>query len=139
LSCVEININLLPETKYFTLLGDKTITKDFEITHYEVFYRKSEIDSELEIMCKDVTRSKLNEQKFADFKYKTVFLSKIAHEFKNPIISMCELVDQSYDDLGALNMNNTKIIKSSLNYKFKELKSVSDFLLILIKDLNYFS
>jgi signal transduction histidine kinase len=91
------------------------------------------------MMFKDVTRSKNNEQKMADFKYKTVFLSKIAHEFKNPIVSLCEVVEQSNDDLERLKNKNTNEIKSSLKIKFNQLKSLSDFLLILIKDLNYFS
>jgi signal transduction histidine kinase len=134
-----INFNFLPETKNFELLGDKSFIREGQETHYEVFYRYCKLNSEFEIMFKDVTRSKNNEQKIADFKYKTVFLSKIAHEFKNPIVSMCELVEQSNDDLERLKNKNTNEIKSSLKIKFNQLKSLSDFLLILIKDLNYFS
>jgi signal transduction histidine kinase len=131
--------NFLPEANTFTLFGDKIIEFESQVTHYEVFYRYSLPDSEIEMMFKDVTRSKLNELKFSDFKYKTVFLSKVAHEFKNPIVSMCELVDQSNDELDDLKQNNSKLIKTSLKKKFRQLKSLSDFLLILVKDLNYFS
>jgi hypothetical protein len=55
---------------------------------------------------------------------------------------MCEIVDQSNDDIELMKLNdkkNLKLIRSSLKTKFKQLKSLSDFLLILVKDLNYFS
>ncbi len=41
--------------------------------------------------------SQVREARNAEFKYRTVFLSKIAHEFKNPLICTTELVNQLSD------------------------------------------
>jgi two-component sensor histidine kinase/CheY-like chemotaxis protein len=83
-----------------------------------------------EFIFNDVTRSKLIEEKNAEFKYKNLFLSKVAHEFKNPLLCICELVDQISEE-----------IKSAerVNEILKQIKSMSNYLIILIKDLDYFS
>jgi hypothetical protein len=111
-------------------LGDKTLFKQGKEINIEIFYKYNEKNKEIDLMLKDVSRTKWNEKKSAEFKYKTVFLSKIAHEFKNPIVSMCELVNQSQDDLDELNQQSIENVKSSLKSKFDQIKSFSDFLII---------
>ncbi len=138
LSVSEICKDLI-ETENFTLLGDKTLYKEGKEINVEIFYKYNREEKELDLMLKDVSRTKWNEQKSAEFKYKTVFLSKIAHEFKNPIVSMCELVNQSQDNLDELNERSMMNVKNSLQKNFDQIKSLSDFLIILVKDLNYFS
>jgi hypothetical protein len=51
-------------------------------------YNSSNPEAELEILYNDVTRTKTNEKHKAEYKYKTLFLSKVAHEFKNPLIKL---------------------------------------------------
>jgi hypothetical protein len=79
-------------SKYIEI-GDKFVllgTKDIEVTptnfvNLEVFGRcysssNNKIDRH-EFIFNDITRSKQIEQNNAEFKYKTLFLSKIAHDF----------------------------------------------------------
>ena len=56
-----------------------------EIRKYEIHYRING-DSEIEFIFNDVTNIKNFETKNTELKCKTVYLSKIAHEFKNPLI-----------------------------------------------------
>lgn len=93
-------------------------------------------EAELEILFNDVTRAKLKEKNNAEYKYKTRFLSKVAHEFKNPLICISELIDQSVECLPKqgkiLNTNN-------LSTNLKQIKALCSYLHILMKDLNFYS
>jgi nitrogen-specific signal transduction histidine kinase len=85
----------------------------------------------------DITRSKLIEQKNAEFKYKTLFLSKVAHEFKNPLLCISELVDQVNDTVGSnKTINNDGETISTI---LKQIKAISSYLIILVKDMDFFS
>jgi signal transduction histidine kinase len=100
----------------------------------EIFYRfyYAEDGSEsFDFILNDVTRVKLAEEKNADIKYKTLFFSKIAHEFKNPLICISELANQSEE---YLNVDSMK-----LNNNLNIIKALSEFLLILVKDLDHVS
>jgi signal transduction histidine kinase len=88
----------------------------------------------MEFLFNDVGRTKLREMQLAEFKYKSLFLSKVAHEFKNPLICITELLNRSFDMLP----NNVKK-NNDLMLNLEQIKSLSNFLQILIKDLNYFS
>jgi anti-sigma regulatory factor (Ser/Thr protein kinase)/CheY-like chemotaxis protein len=69
-------------------------------------------------------------------KYKTLFLSKIAHEFKNPLLCISELVEQVHDNL----MTNKQIIIQNNNSEIlKQIKALSNYLIILVKDMDFFS
>jgi hypothetical protein len=121
----------------FIFLG----TKDIEVTptcctYLEVFGRYYRVNDRYEFIFNDITRSKQIEQKNAEFKYKTLFLSKIAHEFKNPLLCISELVEQVHDSLLVSKHvkgenNNLKILK--------QIKSMSGYLIILVKDMDFFS
>jgi CheY-like chemotaxis protein/two-component sensor histidine kinase len=103
--------------------------------YFEIYYRyylnKDTLEDDFEFIFNDVTRAKLNEKKNAEFKYKTLYLAKVAHEFKNPLICINELSEQL-----------TETIKSGSNFDIDKInhsiKSLSNYLLILIKDLDYF-
>jgi signal transduction histidine kinase len=97
-------------------------------------YISSNQEGEINILLNDVSRIKLKEKQNAEFKYKTLFLSKVAHEFKNPLICISELINQSYESLPKKMSEEIDISKN-----LKQVKNLSNFLLILIKDLNYFS
>lgn len=128
------SISQIPDIQNFKLIGDITLETEetdvsFEI-HCRYMYSTTEMHGELEILFNDVTRTKLKEKQNAEFKYKSLFLSKVAHEFKNPLICIAELIDQSQEEI-----HDNSVLKSTLG----QVKSLSDFLLVLVKDLNHFS
>jgi signal transduction histidine kinase len=113
----------------FLFLGTKTTeSSSSHIMALEVYGRcYRTIGSEkYEFIFNDVTRSKLN----AEFKYKNLFLSKIAHEFKNPLLCICELADQINEEIKSV---------PRVADILKQIKSLSNYLIILVKDLDYFS
>jgi signal transduction histidine kinase len=136
-------------SKKYKLVGHNFVflgTKDIEVTpsnfiNLEVFGRcyssNHNVLDRYEFIFNDITRSKQIEQKNAEFKYKTLFLSKIAHEFKNPLLCISELVDQVNDNLRAPKTNKTDINNNS--DILKQIKSISNYLIILVKDMDYFS
>jgi two-component sensor histidine kinase len=97
-------------------------------------YNSSNPEAELEILYNDVTRTKTNEKHKAEYKYKTLFLSKVAHEFKNPLICISELIDQSIE-----NLPMEVMVKNNISSNLKQIKALSSNLHILIKDLNFYS
>jgi hypothetical protein len=113
----------------FLFLGTKTTeSSSSHIMALEVYGRcyRTNGSEKYEFIFNDVTRSKLN----AEFKYKNLFLSKIAHEFKNPLLCICELVDQISEEIKPV-LRTAEILK--------QIKSISNYLIILVKDLDYFS
>jgi signal transduction histidine kinase/CheY-like chemotaxis protein len=146
-------INALEQVKTilddkYSEIGDNFVflgTKDVEVTttsfiNLEVFGRcyssSHNIIDKHEFIFNDITRSKQIEQNNAEIKYKTLFLSKIAHEFKNPLLCISELVQQVDDNLvtnveSKAENNNSELLK--------QIKSLSDYLIILVKDMDYFS
>jgi signal transduction histidine kinase/CheY-like chemotaxis protein len=120
----------------FFFLGTKDIeTSTRGIINLEIHGRcyssnHSEVDK-YEFVFNDITRSKQIEEKNAEFKYKNLFLSKVAHEFKNPLLCIGELVDQISENY------NSSALK--VNEVLKQIKSLSNFLIILVKDFDYFS
>jgi signal transduction histidine kinase/CheY-like chemotaxis protein len=94
-----------------------------------------EQEEQFEIIFNDITKIIKNEERSAELKYKTMFLSKIAHEFKNPLICISELAELIRQEKSYTQIN----IEESKGTYLKQIKSLSDYLLILIKDLNYFS
>lgn len=144
------NIDIIIE-KESDILDHKMIRDEF---NYEVFMRCKiteptnknllEVlnpnligkDEEFEFIFIDTTKTKKQERKNADLLYKTKFLSKIEHEFKNPLISITELTEQLSNEVSIFSDKNQE--NRNLNL-IKQIKSLSNYLLILIKDLNYFS
>ena len=81
------------------LMTRNTLNKKKDIRRFEVFFRfnqgNCEEDEEYEMMFNDITKFKqLEEEKSAELNFKTEFLSKVAHEFKNPILCISELVNE---------------------------------------------
>jgi CheY-like chemotaxis protein len=93
------------------------------------------LEDEYEIIFNEITKIKEIEEQSAELYYKTFFLSKVAHEFKNPLIGISELVE-------IIQQNDRKLetFTYSKNFSYlKQIKSFSNYLLILIRDLKYFS
>jgi two-component system, sensor histidine kinase and response regulator len=76
----------------------------------------------------------MKEKKNAEYKYKTGLLSKVAHEFKNPLICISELIDQTVENLPK-EVNNS----SNLSTNLKQIKALCNYLHILMKDFNFYS
>jgi signal transduction histidine kinase len=147
------NINNLGETKWedckrilsnnklknkFESIGNIELALGERIIYYEVFARYSvtkDINNIYEFIINDISRTKMEERLNAEFKYKTLFLSKVTHEFKNPLLCITELVDQIYVQVNKKNNDNDL----KLNENLLNIKSMSDFLIILIKDMDIFS
>jgi len=147
-------INLLKNYKYlnyfqrenFLFIGTKAFKNENEIEHlhFEVFGRycnlfkkEEEEEDNFEFLFNDVSKTKIKEEINAEMKYKTIFLSKVAHEFKNPLICMSELIDQVSEKLN--HVTNNSVTREFINQCFTQLKSISEYLLILVKDLDFFS
>jgi signal transduction histidine kinase/CheY-like chemotaxis protein len=128
--------NSLEEERFY-FIGTKDIQPSpTSCINLEVFGRctssnHNQIDR-YEFIFNDITRTV--EQKNAEFKYKTLYLSKIAHEFKNPLLCICELADQLYEKVTS--QGSTENVVSDL---LKQIKSMSNYLIILIKDMDFFS
>lgn len=140
------NIEKLEKFNNFTFFGEITFPTNNQInstnTYFEIYCRISSLEKlddidkcEVEIIFNDITRSKTYEEQKLEIKYKTVFLSKVAHEFKNPLISIVELINQIESEL----VNESLIGLNKIHKRFKKIKSMSNFLLILVKDLDFFS
>jgi signal transduction histidine kinase len=125
-----------------SVVGTKINTIHFEIQGR--YYTANQFDEEgdkFDFMLNDVSNIKVNEEMNAESKYKSMFLQKIAHEFKNPILSITELTEQIKENLESLidkNDDTTEVL-NKVNEIITSIKSMSDFLLILVKDLDYFS
>lgn len=173
-------LNNKEHNEKFILLGYKDLENEVqedgevrkETINFEIFCRfyynsENEISEDFELIFNDVTRTKIVEEKNAEFKYKSLFLSKIAHEFKNPLICITELIDQIYDKLEEKKTfrenkysKNKKGLENNvdINFRFPNkqfhdsgsfdimlnkslplIKSLSNYLLILVKDLDFFS
>jgi signal transduction histidine kinase len=130
------SIKEIPDIDNFNFLGDKTFEIGSSDFHFEIQCRYQTDGDEyvLELLLNDVTRSKTIERQNAEFKYKTMFLSKVAHEFRNPLVSIAELICQSTDIL-----ENNHQRKEALHEKISQIESLSNYLLVLTKDLNYFN
>jgi signal transduction histidine kinase len=136
-----------PMDKFISLGSCSVVGKKVNTIHFEIlgrYYKTNQLEGEgdnFEFMLNDISNVKVNEERNAEFRYKSMFLSKVAHEFKNPILSITELTEQIKESLESLidqNDDTTAVLKK-VNEILKSIKSMSDFLLILLKDFNYFS
>jgi signal transduction histidine kinase/CheY-like chemotaxis protein len=129
------------ENKFHYLGSTIFITDNCSKIYFEVFGRRitEGEEDQFEFLFNDVTRVKQQEEANADFKYKTLFLSKVAHEFKNPILCITELVTEIKEDIESNQDREQVSNRKHLTDILKQIKSISDYLLILIKDLDYFS
>jgi signal transduction histidine kinase len=126
----------------FIFLGTKCfyLDEENETIYYEIFGRcfKSEKSEFFEFIFNDVSRSTLINEANIEFKYKSLFLSKVAHEFKNPLLCISELADQ-VSDLIRFENGSVDNTTASIKVTIQQIKAMSDYLIILVKDMDYFS
>jgi signal transduction histidine kinase len=115
----------------FQYLGIKTFRRgDNENVQILELHLKIEEKGEgkvnYEIIFNDVTKSSLIKETEAKFKYKSLFLAKIAHEFKNPLLGIIELISQTRE----LEVSQNHQINSNLQM----CGGLCSYMLMLIKD-----
>jgi signal transduction histidine kinase len=135
----------------YVLIGTNSIHNENVNLHFEVCGRycvdrhQDCIKESFEFIFNDITLVKSNEEINAEFKFKSMFLAKVAHEFKNPILCVTELVNQIEEKLEPVLSNNLVDLIYKLDLIkdvwqiLNNIKSMNDYLLILIKDMDYFS
>jgi signal transduction histidine kinase len=137
----DLEVEFLDENAQIKYPDNTTI----EIVNFEIYCRVLNINGEehIEFIFNDITKTKVIEEKHAEFKVKSLILSKIAHEFKNPLICISELIDQIYDEMENKPEAHRKGKESSVDdliiKTLPYIKSLSSYLLILVKDLDFFS
>jgi nitrogen-specific signal transduction histidine kinase len=123
-----------PQIENFISIGEICFSQDGQDYFYEVNCRlnKTEQNEETELLFNDITRTKIREKENAEYKYKSLYFSKVIHEFKNPLICICELVNQTQDIISFSKVNNRHLISN-----IEEINSLANFLQILIKDFTH--
>jgi signal transduction histidine kinase len=133
----------------FRLLGNRILSNfNIDLIEFEIWGKKMKNDNYI-ILLKECTNVKnLQEEIKKQLKFKSSFLSKVAHELKNPLISISELVEQ----LGNRSANNSpsKTMGAEVNELpilanlseqdiniLEEIKVYLKYLMLLIKDLSY--
>lgn len=108
----------------------------------------------IRIKCDDITRTKLLEINKAKLNYRSKFLSKVSHEFKNPLTNIRDLsnIEDSEDNNKQFSNNylNENFIKTHLKFntnipgitsvtnssRMKMIKSLSEYLILLANDFH---
>jgi signal transduction histidine kinase/CheY-like chemotaxis protein len=132
----------------FKLLGNRLLSiSHIDLIEFEVWGRKIKSDNYL-ILLKECTNvNNLQEEITKQLKFKTSFLSKVAHELKNPLISISELVERLYNRPAKYSSTKTietlnepsaflRLSKQRRNI-LEEIKAYLKYLMLLIKDLSY--
>lgn len=140
LDCIQIDNNKYFTFNEFKYIGIKKCLEkdDGQICVLEMYLRIVQKDDNLEtfeFIFNDVTRMKIIEEAKAQMKYKTLFLAKIAHEFKNPLIGISELIDEIVEHCGGVQNIQDPQISENLNLA----KNLSAYMLLLVKDFEVIS
>lgn len=158
-----LNNELGVNSDNFHLLGIKSFHLNEEkVKKFEVLCRKAEYqgNENYDFIFNEVQEKNVQ---IKEDSLDPVFLAKVAHEFKNPLICIIELVHQLCDSLKklkekgfkkrrksslsasynpeALISSNTdgNLLDKELNDNLHQINSLSNYLIILIKDFDYFS
>jgi signal transduction histidine kinase/CheY-like chemotaxis protein len=127
---------ILEEREYFNdykYLGSKLLNINNEECFFEIYIRYDSVEEIYEVIYNDATRAKKIEEIKAEMKYKTIFLSKVAHEFKNPLLCVSELIKEIHEIRDLKNNNNSLISTIS------DIKNLCDYMLILVQDFDFLS
>jgi CheY-like chemotaxis protein/signal transduction histidine kinase len=135
----ELHNNTLNEIyNTFTYLGKFQLGTDKE---YEVLFRKYLYDLNkdnyhIEFIINDITDIVQKERRNTIINCRSLYMNKIAHEFRNPLCNMIELVNTCEENENYLAKEGKNENKEKL---FSSLKNICDMLLYLLKDFSYFS
>lgn len=149
----------------FSRLATVPISISSEKKYYEILMRINTIFTKptFEYIINDVTKLKNSEDLKKDIKLKSLFLAKIAHEFKNPIITISNLCTSLTAKVSQLpTVNNTYVSSeedsedekanhylskrkasygslTSIQETSNFIQNTGNYMMSLIEDLNYFS
>jgi signal transduction histidine kinase/CheY-like chemotaxis protein len=116
----------------FKYLGKKEF-KENEVSRYlEIYLRVNHknLKKYIEFIFHDVTKTKEIEETKVQSKYQSMFLSKVAHEFKNPLIGVISLID-------GIRENHLKKETSEKNLGLIE--NLCMYMILLVKDFEIIS
>jgi CheY-like chemotaxis protein len=145
---VNVTKNYLKEmltSSQFAQIGNKRlILSNKEVADYEVWFKCLKSDKFI-FLLKDCSSVHLLNELKMERKFKSSIISKVAHEFKNPLISINELVDQlsqrptkfssSNSILSTFNDNSKAARKTK--FIIDDIKAYLTYLMLLIKDINF--
>ncbi len=137
------HISQHPQIENFTYIGEISFSQDGLDYYYEVNCRLNTLEQteETELLFNDITRMKIKEKENQEYKHKSLYFSKVIHEFKNPLICISELVNQTQDIISMSNPCNFNISTNrnnkNLTSNLEEINSMANFLQILIKDFTH--
>jgi signal transduction histidine kinase len=133
------HISQLPEIENFNHIGEICFSQDGQDYYYEVNCRlnTSEQTEETELLFNDITRTRIKEIENQEYKHKSLYFSKVIHEFKNPLICICELVNQTQEIIPRSKLSNFNSSIRNFVSNLEEINSMANFLQILIKDFTH--
>lgn len=122
----------------FTYLGNFQlgVDKEYEVLFRKYLYNLNEEDFHIEFIINDITDIIQKERRNTTINCRSLYINKIAHEFRNPLSNMIELIN-SYEEEG-----NYFVQEGSCQKRekvFSSLKNICEMLLYLLKDFSYFS
>jgi signal transduction histidine kinase len=134
----------------FRLLGNRILSIfNIDLIEFEIWGKKIKSDNYI-ILLKECTNvNNLQEEIKKQLKFKSSYLSKVAHELENPLISISELVEQLCNNRPAnyslSKAMGTEVSESPTSFKLperdrnilEEIKVYLKYLMLLIKDLSY--
>jgi signal transduction histidine kinase len=111
------------------------------IIKVQILARFNMYEDTIELIYHDISLIQKAEEYKAETKYKTLLLSKVAHEFKNPLISISELVNTINEDNEHTTTEDISSRKSfDFNKKhFNSIKLLVEYMLILVRDFDLLS
>jgi signal transduction histidine kinase/CheY-like chemotaxis protein len=141
----DLRTNYTQLNKEYVYLGSKTISNKSNELTFEIWY-KYKADGD----CFSFIYKCLSEEELAviHMKYRSSLLAKIAHELKNPLLSIGELLNQLNFKQGNIHMHTSNNSIYTDNYSDKstskrkklilsDIKAYLEYLLLLIKDFSY--
>ena len=113
------------------------LLRDEVTLEVEATYLKSK--SSFSLLIVDLTKSLETENVKTEMKLKQLFLAKIAHEVKNPILSIMDSLENILELTDHLHFCNLTEIKHSMKFNATLSRSTSSFLVHLLYDFNTYA
>ena len=135
----ETLVDIFKEEKYtqnFIKIGFFNV-EDFENSKcYEIYVRKLKFNKEdvVELLMYDVSDIKLAERVKTELLYKQKILSKMAHEFKTPLITIITLVNSILQNKNTIN----KLCEEIISKKLFHINSLSNQSILLVQDIIHY-
>jgi len=131
-------LSISNEFDNFTFIGVKFLENESkEKFFFEVNIRKS--NNLIDIIFNDITYKKNVLDTQRELENRTLNLSKLAHEFKNPLLSLSEVSLSIKDKLKLIKDDRPPFNFNSVFSDLLFIKNISDYLMLLVKDIELIS